>query len=176
MFIKSKICFSVFVLYEITAITLLYFQRTCDAMFGTGFCDTRFKYFAGVIAVPLLAYLIWMWVREIIRARRRHHFIARAKHLIGDFASAVHEKLGNVSGQDIERILTMAILLGVKKYSDRHPNLRRIVGELIGMQQGESMEYGYDMDTENVVASQGKATVRHKKAVKSTAGSVKKKK
>ena len=176
MFIKSKICFTVFVIYEIAAIFLLHFQRTCDAMFATGFCDGRFKYFAGAIAVPLLAYLIWMWIREIVRARRRHRFIAHAKHLVSNFASAVHEKLGAVSNQDIERILTMAILMGIKKYHDKHPNLRRSIGEIVGLNMGDDMEYGYDMDTENTVASQ-KAAVKHRKgAAKSNKNTSKKKK
>ena len=176
MFIKSKICFTVFVVYEIAAITLLHFQRTCDAMFTNGFCDGRFKYFVGAVAVPLLAYLIWMWIREIIRARRRHRFIARAKHLAGNFATAVHEKLGTISSKDMERILTMAILLGIKKYSDKHPNLRRSVGEIIGISMGDDMDYSYDMDTENVVASQKAAGARRKVASKPTKSTQKKKK
>ena len=163
MFIKSKVCFTVFVIYEIAAITLLHFQRTCDAMFSTGFCDGDFKYFAGAVAVPLLAYLIWMWIREIVRARRRRHFIERAKHLVGNIATGVHEQLGNISGAEMERILTMAILIGIKKYSDRHPNLRYTIGEIIGIKGGDKMEYEYDMDTENVVASQSAA--RRKKVV-----------
>lgn len=176
MFIKSKICFTVFVVYEIVAITLLHFQRTCDAMFTTGFCDSDFKYFAGAVAVPLLAYLIWMWIREIIHARRRHRFIARAKHLVGNIASTVHEKLGAVSSQDMERILTMAILFGIKKYSDRHPNLRYTIGEIIGVNQGADMDYEYDMDTENVVAAQKKSASRRNAVAKSSGRTVKKKK
>ncbi len=176
MFIKSKICFTVLVIYEITAITLLYFQRTCDAMFSTSFCDGDFKYFAGAIAVPLLAYLIWMWIREIIHARRRHRFISRAKHLVGNFASAVHEKLGNISSQDMERILTMAILFGIKQYSDRHPGLRRTIGEIIGVKSGNEMDLQYDVDAENVVASRKKTAARRRVATKASQVATKKKK
>ena len=176
MFIKSKICFTVFVVYEIAAITLLYFQRTCDAMFSTGFCDSWYRYFAGAVAVPLLVYLTWMWIREIVRIRRRHRFISRAKRLIGDVASTVHEKLGKISSADMERVLAMAILLGVKKYSDRHPNLRHMIGEIIGVSKGEEMEYGYEMDTENAVAAQKKTASRRNTSVKTTKTIAKKKK
>ena len=176
MFIKSKICFTVFVVYEIAAITLLHFQRTCGVMFSTGFCDSWYRYFAGAVAVPLLAYLIWMWIREIIRARRRHRFISRAKHLIGDVASTVHEKLGNISSADMERVLAMAILFGVKKYSDRHPNLRRTIGEIIGVPQGAEMDYEYDIDTENMVATQKKAASRRNVSAKTSKTQTKKKK
>lgn len=176
MFIKSKICFTVLVIYEIAAITLLHFQRTCDAMFSTGFCDTNFKYFAGVVAVPLLAYLVWMWIREIIHARRRHRFISRAKNLVGNVASTVHEKLGNVSSADMERILTMAILFGIKKYSDNHPNLRHTISEIIGLTPGGVVEYEYDTDAKNVGASQQKSAVRRNSSIKSKTSATKKKK
>ena len=39
MFLKSKIGLTIFALYEIIAIMLLHCSRTCDAMFGTMFCD-----------------------------------------------------------------------------------------------------------------------------------------
>ena len=176
MFIKSKICFTVLVIYEIAAITLLHFQRTCDAMFSTGFCDSDFKYFAGAIAVPLLAYLVYMWIREIVQARRRHRFIERAKRLVGNVATTVHEKLGNISSQDMERILTMAILFGIKKYSDKHPKLRYTIGEIIGVKQGANMDYEYDMDTENVVASQKRKNTTRNTAKKMPKRTVAKKK
>lgn len=176
MFIKSKICFTVLVIYEIAAITLLHFQRTCDAMFSTGFCDSWFRYFAGVVALPLLAYLMWMWIYEIVRARRRHRFIARAKHLVGNVASTVHEKLGNISSADMERIITMAILFGMKRYSDRHPNIRHTIDEIIGVSQGDNMDYKYDMDTENVVAAQKRAATRRTVQTKVTKSKIKKKK
>lgn len=172
MFIKSKICFTVLVIYEIAAITLLHFQRTCDAMFSTGFCDSNFKYFAGAIAVPLLAYLIWMWIREIIRVRRRHRFISRAKYLVGNFASAVHEKLGKISGADMERILTMAVLMGIQRYSDRHPNLRRTIGEIVGVNRDDEMEYEYNMDDQD----EKRSVARRRAATKSAKNTSKKKK
>ena len=108
-----------------------------------------------------------MWISEIIRARRRHRFISRAKHLVGSFASAVHEKLGNISGAEMERILTMAILIGIKRYSDHHPNLRHTISQIVGIDMGNGMNYEYDMDTENVVASQRRVATRRKSVAKS---------
>ena len=168
MFIKSKICFTVFVIYEIIAITLLHFQRTCDAMFSAGFCDSDFKYFAGAIAVPLLAYLVWMWIREIVRARRRRKFINRAKQLLGDIATNVHEKLNDVSPRVLEQLIVAAIILGVQRYAAHHPNIHQTIGKIIGKSNGDTMYgYEYDMDTENVVASQQRA--QRKSARKSRA-------
>ncbi len=172
MFIKSKICFTVFVIYEIIAISLLHFQRTCDAMFSAGFCDSNFKYFAGAIAVPLLVYLVWMWIHEIVVARRRHRFINRAKKMINTIASNIHEGFENLSPRAIEGVITAAVLMGVQKYSMRHPDLRKKLSNIIGLSNGGVMDFEYDMDTENAVAVSRKSASK-KKVSK---GSVKKKK
>ena len=81
MFMKSKVCFTVFVLYEIIVIPLLHFKSTCGAIFGAEFCTGGFKYFPWAIALPLLVYIIWMWIHEIVRARRRRRFIGKAKNM-----------------------------------------------------------------------------------------------
>ena len=149
MFIKSKICFTVLAVYEIVAISLLHFQRTCDAMFTPAFCDSNFKYFAGAIAVPLLIYLIWMWIHEIIVARRRRRFINRAKKMINTIASNIHEGFENLSPRAIEGVITAAVLMGVQKYSMRHPDLSKKLSNIIGMSNGDGIEFEYDIGTEN---------------------------
>ena len=71
MFLKSKIGLTILSLYEIAAVLLLHCPRTCDAMFGAAFCDDHiFKYFVACIAVPLLVFLIAMWIMDIIHRIR----------------------------------------------------------------------------------------------------------
>ena len=171
MFIKSKICFTVFVIYEIIAISLLHFTRTCDAMFSTGFCDSTFKYFAGAVAVPLVAYLIWMWIHEIVRARRRRRFINRAKEIIRTVSTNVHDKMSEISPHVLEQVIAAAFMLGVQRYAAHHPNIKQALNKIIGKSNGDDMDYEYDMDTEHRVASQ-KRTPR-KRAQKSTSATVK---
>ena len=156
MFIKSKICFTVFVLYEIAAITVLHLKSTCSAMFGMNFCASDFKYFAGAIAIPLLVYLIWMWIREIIRIRRRRHFIGLAKNVMTGITTSIHERLKHISPNDLEQIIIVAILIGVKKYSMRHPGLRQTLDEILGTSYGADMEY----DTEYTVPKETKPKKR----------------
>lgn len=124
MFIKSKICFTIFSVYEIVAVSLLHFQRTCDAMFSAGFCDSDFKYFAGAIALPLIVYLIFMWIRELVIARRRRRFFGMARRAIRGVVLNLNNTLGeHISQADFEKIVTASVLLGVQKYLDRHPNI-----------------------------------------------------
>ncbi len=151
--LKSKIIFTIFVVYEIIAVMLLHCPRTCDAMFGTVFCDDHvFKYFLFCAAVPLIAFLIWMWIHEIFIARRRRRsFLHRARDVMADVADSVKERAGktfnlsNISRQDMDKYLAAAILFGLKKYSDRHPGLRNTVRDIIDSANGR---YEYD-DTDD---------------------------
>ena len=68
--LKAKIYLTIFTLYEIVAVLLLHFPRTCDAMFGAAFCnDHVLKYFIWCFAVPALVFLLAMWINEIFVAR-----------------------------------------------------------------------------------------------------------
>ena len=141
MFMKSKVCFTVFVLYEIIVIPLLHFKSTCGAIFGAEFCTGGFKYFPWAIALPLLVYIIWMWIHEIVRARRRRRFIGKAKNIMTGITTSVHERLKQISANDLEQIIIAAVLVGIKKYSMRHPGLRQTLDEILGSAYGADMEY-----------------------------------
>ena len=46
-----------------------------------------------------------------------------------------------ISPNDLEQIITAAILIGVKKYSMRHPGLRKTIDDILGTSYGEYAEY-----------------------------------
>lgn len=144
MMLRMKIWFTILAIYEIVAIILLHCMRTCDAMFGTMFCnDHAFKYFIWCVAVPLLAVISGMWIREIIVGGRRRRFMHRAgrtmRHVFGEVKERVIE---NVSPQDVEGLITAAVILGMKKLSDRYPNasgaVRRAMGGMDDMSDTEN--------------------------------------
>ena len=139
MLIKSKICFTVFAVYEIIAVSAMHFQRVCDSMFGSNFCDSWFRYFLFCVAVPLLVFLIWMWIHEIVRFHRRRSFIRRTRNTITSILSSIRGRISeHVNIQDMEKIITAAILVGIKKYADRHPNLRHNVNHVIDIANGDA--------------------------------------
>lgn len=128
MFIKSKICFTIFAIYEITVISLLHFDYTCFSVFSPGFCLSDFKYFVFAVAVPLIAYLVWMWIHEIIHRRRRRIFISRAKNIVTGIVGNVRDTIAqHMSAEDLERILTAAILIGLKRYVDKSAEIEMSV-------------------------------------------------
>lgn len=79
-----------------------------------------------------------MWIREIIRVRRRHRFIRRAKNAASGIISSIRGHVSeNISSADMEKIITAAVLIGIKQYADRHPNLRKNVNNIMGLANGE---------------------------------------
>ena len=139
MLLKSKICFTVLTIYEIVAVSAMHFQRICDAMFPTAFCDSWFRYFLFCVVVPLLVFLIMMWIREIVRFHRRRSFVRRARNTVNGILNTIRGKVSeHINMQDMEKIITAAILVGIKKYADHHPNLRRNVNHVIDIANGDA--------------------------------------
>ncbi len=151
MMLKLKIYSTVFVLYEILAVLLLHCPRTCTAMFGNAFCsDSIFKYFIALLAIPALASLIVMWVMHIINAiRRRNSFLFRAQEAVEDVATSLKKTLKeSVSGKDIQKYIIAALAMGVKKYSDKNPELKKSFGNIIDAITGHADQY-LDMDSDD---------------------------
>lgn len=172
--LKMKICATVFVLYEIAAVLLLHCPMTCNAMFGPAFCnDSVFKYFIALLAVPAVAALIVMWIMHIIHAvRRRHSFLYRAQEAVGDVAASIKKTLKeSVSSQDIEKYIMVALMAGIKKYSDKNPDIKKSFGNIINAISGKAGEYmdieaEYDSE-DDVPAGNRRTAARHTTKYKS---------
>lgn len=157
--LRLRIYLTVFVLYEIIAVTVLHMSRTCDALFGGMFCmDHVFKYFIVCFAVPMIVFLLAMWIMHIIdRARYRHSLMYKAKTAVKEIARNIGDHVSEtVSTKDVEKMIIGALLVGVKKYAAAHPNTRRAFGNLIDMvDNGEygTAEYNADADDDNDMPS-----------------------
>lgn len=131
--LRFKIYLTIFFIYEIIATILLHTMRTCAPMFGLGFCgDVVFKYFVVCAAVPMVIFLIIMWAHEIIVARRRRRSVFyRARGAAMRIASNVRDRITrNISQQDLEKIITAALVVGIKKYAARNANVRRLLDDI----------------------------------------------
>ena len=168
MLIKSKVCFTVLAIYEMVAVTALHFQRICDAMFPVPFCDSWFRYFLFCIVIPLLVLLILMWIREIVRAHRRRAFIRRAKNTVNGIMSSLRGRISDqIDVRDMEKIITAAILVGIKKYADRHPNLRHNVNHIMDVANGDvELDIMSDADEIAPRSSRNRPVARKTTAVK----------
>ncbi len=138
MLLKSKICLTALAIYEMAAVSVLHFQRICDAIFSVPFCNSWYRYFLFCIIVPGLLLLVLMWIREIVRAHRRRKFIRRAKNTINSVMSTIRGRMSEqIDMRDMEKIVTAAVLVGIKKYADNHPGLRRNVNKIMDVANGD---------------------------------------
>ena len=151
MFLKSKIALTILSLYEIVAILLLHCPNTCNAMFGMSFCaDSVLKYFVWCVAIPLLVLLVAMWIMELVESiRRRHSLLYKAKHAVKHMAGGIRDRVArSVSSADMEKMITAALVIGLKKYSSHNPRARRMLNEMTDGEYGNwDVEYDeYEMD------------------------------
>lgn len=157
MLLKTKICFTGLVLYEIVAVSMLHFQRLCDAMFPTQFCDSWYRYFLFCVIVPLVVLLGLIWVREIIRIRRRKNFIRCAKSTVNNIIQTIREKISeHIDMQDIEKLIAAIILIRIRKYADKHPEIR---AKISGMVNTSEDNYAININQEQ----KKKKTINKKK-------------
>ena len=163
MLIKSKVCFTVFAVYEIAAVSIFHFQRICDSIFVPAFCDGWVRFFLFCIAVPLLVFLILMWIREIVRFRRRRSFIRRTRNAVNGIISSIRGRISDkINVQDMEKIITAAILVGIKRYADRHPNLRHNINHVIDIANGDA-EIDVMATTDEIKKVQKRKTTKRSK-------------
>ena len=133
MFFRFKICITVFFLYEIIAVILLHLPNTCATLFGLPFCsDSVYKYFIVCAAVPMSAFLIAMWIREIVVVRRRRHSVLRrARGAVRAITENIRDHVADhISQSDMEKMIAAALMVGVKRYARRHGNIRRWLDEI----------------------------------------------
>ena len=167
MLLKSKICFTTLVIYEIIAVSALHFQRICDAMFPTAFCDSWYRYFLFCVVVPLIVMLVLMWIREIVRAHRRRTFIRRAKNTVSNIMANLRGKISDhLDMQDIEKLIAAAILIGIKRYVDKHPDLGKKIKGLVNLSDNEYEFTVMSADTKSTTAKKRTKTPTKKNDMK----------
>ncbi len=150
MLFKLKMGFTIFALYEIIMVVLLHCQRVCVPLLGETVCQDWMRYFVAVVIIPLLVFLICMWVRAIIRARK-HRFWRRARGAVADMVSHVRDGINkHVSREDIEKYIAAAALAGLKKYSSNHPKFRKAIQDILSGNFEFSLELDDDFDDDDL--------------------------
>lgn len=163
MLLRSKICFTVLAVYEMIAVSVLHFQRVCDAIFTPCFCDSWYRYFLFCVIVPLIVGLILMWIHEIVRAHRRRKFFRRARNTVRSVMSTIRGRVSeHIDMRDMEKIVTAAVLVGIKRYADNHPGLRRNVNHIMDIANGDMEIDLMATDEEERVTARTKKPVKKK--------------
>ena len=127
---KIKIFITLFVLYEFLIITILQIPGYCKTFFNQGFCDFgNFKYFLMCVMLPGLLGLFFWWIPEMLRMCCRGKCQCEETHL--ETKESKKESNEIISRDDMERLVTSAIIMGVKKFATMHPKTTKIFDEVI---------------------------------------------
>lgn len=140
MFLKAKIYFTIFSVYEMVMIMLLHSRSTCLDVFSNWFCaDSLTKYFLFCVIVPLTVFLVIMWIEQIRKAiKHRHSILYQAKERFTEVAGEVKETIkDNINNQDLEAYLMALAMSGIRSYMNNHPEKRdgieRFIKAMMGM-------------------------------------------
>lgn len=116
---KIKIYTTILLLYEFAIITILQIPNYCMAFFNVDFCLVSFRYFLMCAVVPVSFGLLVWWMPEISRL-----FCKKCQCEVKDDVSIKGVLKEIVSKQDIERLITAAIVMGVQKFATNHPKTK----------------------------------------------------
>ena len=126
---KFKIFISIFTLYEFMMLTILQIPRYCVGIFNVNFCaHTTFKYFLFCIMLPIISCIFFWWIPEISRLfcpRACNATIQPQPKSSGDVLSEI------ISKKDIERFITALVIMGIQKFSKKHPKTTAVFDEIL---------------------------------------------
>lgn len=122
-----KVFITIFVLYEFVMIILLQVPDYCIHVFNQNFCDDiAFKYFLICVVLPVLIGVFIWWIPDILRLLcNRGCKMNTPKETIHDVLKQI------ILPQDIERLITAAIIMGIQKFSQTHPKTQAIFDDML---------------------------------------------
>jgi len=125
---KLKIFITVFTLYEFVMLTILQINNYCINFFNLNFCESgAFKYFVMCIMLPISVAIFLWWVPEIGRLFCSNTCETPPPEKNGNLTDVLREI---ISKQDIERLITAAIIMSIQKFAQTHPETNTIFGNI----------------------------------------------
>ena len=125
---KFKIFITLFLLYELILLTILQINEYCLFVFNANFCSyDSFKYFLMCIMLPIIFGLFIWWIPDITRLFCNKKCDCDVKKEMS-WKDVVHEI---ISKQDIERLITAAVIMGVQKFATNHPETTKTFGNIL---------------------------------------------
>ena len=125
---KIKIFITIFVLYEFVMSTILQIPGACNTFFNRGFCEaSNFKYFLMCLMVPGLLILFFWWMPDIARPFCKNKCQCDESRI----EQKPIQKESIISHDDLERIVTSAIVLGIHKFAALHPKTTKVFDNIV---------------------------------------------
>ena len=128
---KIKIFITILMLYEFVITTVLQIPSFCNTFFNRGFCDVgNFKYFLMCFMLPGLFVLLLWWMPEIAKPFCKNKCQCEESNL----EQPQHPQKGTndiISHDDMERLVTGAIIMGIQKFASMHPKTTKAFNNVI---------------------------------------------
>ena len=128
---KIKIFITLLMLYEFVITSVLQIPSFCNTFFNYGFCDVgNFKYFLMCVMLPGLFMLFLWWMPEIAKPFCKNKCQCEEPHSEQTLHS---QKESNeiISRDDMERLVTGAIIMGIQKFASMHPKTTKAFNNII---------------------------------------------
>lgn len=126
---RFKIFITIFILYEFVMLTILQIPSFCINTFNLSFCEYgAFKYFLMCIMLPILFSIFVWWAPDIAKlfcSKSCEVAPPQPKETLRDILQEI------ISKQDIERLITTAIIMGVQKFAQKHPKTQTVFGNIL---------------------------------------------
>lgn len=117
-------------MYEFVILTVLQISNYCNAIFNNNFCATdNFKYFLLCVMLPVLVMLFFWWMPDIARPFCKNKCQCEETHL--EQTSNIKESREIISRDDMERLVTGAIIMGIQKFASMHPKTTKAFNNII---------------------------------------------
>ena len=125
---KIKIFITVLVLYEFVMLTILQIPDYCSGIFNNNFCDTStFKYFLLCIMLPALFGLFVWWLPDIGRLLCPNRCAIKPEP--DPSLKSIFNEI--ISKQDIEKLITAAIIMGIQKFAKNNPKTTEVFDSIL---------------------------------------------
>lgn len=130
---KLKIFITILMLYEIVVVTILQISGFCNTFFNRGFCEAgNFKYFLMCFVLPGLLMLLLWWMPELSRQFCKNKCQCQCEEQ--NLAQPQHPQKETddiISRDDMERLVTGAIIMGIQKFASMHPKTTKAFNNII---------------------------------------------
>ena len=127
---KIKIFITLLFLYEFVITTVLQIPGFCNTFFNRGFCDVgNFKYFLMCIMLPGLLILFFWWMPDMARPFCKNKCQCDEMH--SEQTINPKETHEIISRDDMERLVTGAIVMGIQKFASMHPKTTKAFNNII---------------------------------------------
>ena len=127
---KFKTFLTILLLYEFAVLTILQIPNYCVGLFNVNFCNISFRYFLLCIVLPVSVCVFLWWLPDISKLFCPKNCRCNVQETPDLSLRNIIKEI--VSAKDIERLISVAIIMGIRKFVDNKPRMQNIFDTVVG--------------------------------------------